>query len=290
MLEVRDLTKNFDNKKVLEKIKINFEKGKIYGVIGINGAGKSTLLRTMAGIYRPTEGGVYYENENVYDSVLAMGKIFYITDETPPLMEKTIEKYIKYYELIYGERNIQRYEKLKSFFDFDVNEKMANFSKGMKKKAFLFITLCFDMDYLLLDETFEGIDPVIRIKIKQLLVEEVKERNIGLIITSHNVTELEKFCDETIMINNNKIEIMDNEEEKNIFKVQVAFAEEKEFEDCDDIVIISEEVEGSVRKLIVQGDENVIKHYFESMQPAIFDMLALNVEELMIYKVKTGKY
>ncbi len=287
MLEIKNLVKKFDDKVILEDINYSFEKGKIYGLIGINGAGKSTLLRTMAGIYKATEGVVTYDGEDIYNSEIGKSKVFYIVDENPPLLEKTIEKYIKFFETVYGKRNQERYEKLKDFFDLDTNANINKFSKGMKKQAFLFINLCFDMDYLLLDETFEGIDPVIRIKIKKLLLEEVEERNISLVISSHNINELESICDNIIMVNNSKLENNDAERE-NMFKVQVAFKREMDIVNVADVDIVKLEKKGSVYTIIVKGDYEIITDHFQSLEPVIFDIFALSAEEIMVYKVEEG--
>ncbi len=289
MLKVENLVKKFDDKIILDNVSYEFEKGKIYGLIGINGAGKSTLLRTMAGIYKATDGFVTYDGEDIYDSVKGKSKVFYIVDENPPLVEKTIEKYIKFFESAYGKRNEERYEKLKEFFKLDTNANITKFSKGMKKQAFLFINLCFDMDYLLLDETFEGIDPVIRVKIKKLLLEEVEERNIALIISSHNINELESICDNILMLNNSKLENNDDERE-NMFKVQVAYKCEVHFENSVGVEIIKVEQKGSVYSLIVKGDMETINEYFESLNPAIYDIFSLSAEEIMVYKVEEGAY
>ncbi len=289
MLKVQNLVKKFDDKVILDGINYEFEKGKIYGLIGINGAGKSTLLRTMAGIYKATEGVVTFDGEDIYDSEKGKSKVFYIVDENPPLIEKTIEKYIKFFESVYGKRNKFRYEKLKEFFKLDTNANITKFSKGMKKQAFLFINLCFDMDYLLLDETFEGIDPVIRVKIKKMLLEEVEERNIALIISSHNINELESICDNILMLNNSKLENNDAERE-NMFKVQVAIKSDLNFENTKEVEFVKVEKKGSIYSLIVKGDIECINEYFEKLDPAIYDVFSLSAEEIMVLKVEEGAY
>ncbi len=289
MLKVENLVKKFDEKVILDNVNYEFEKGKIYGLIGINGAGKSTLLRTMAGIYKATEGVVTFDGEDIYDSEKGKSRVFYIVDENPPIVEKTIEKYIKFFESVYGKRNQERYEKLKEFFKLDTNANITKFSKGMKKQAFLFINLCFDMDYLLLDETFEGIDPVIRVKIKKLLLEEVEERNIALIISSHNINELESICDNILMLNNSKLENNDVERE-NMFKVQVAIKSEINFENTKEVEFVKVEKKGSIYSLIVKGNIECINEYFESLDPTIYDVFSLSAEEIMVLKVEEGAY
>ncbi len=289
MLEVKNLVKKFDDKLVLNNISYTFENGKIYGLVGINGAGKSTLLRTISGIFKGTSGEVVYNGENVYDSKVAKANIFYLPDENSVLLQPTIEKYIKFYETVYGKRNIEKYEKLKEFFRLDINEKISKFSKGMKKQAFLFINLCFDMEYLLLDETFEGIDPVIKSKITRLLLEEVEDRGTTLIISSHNINELETMCDEILLLNNNRLENNEAERE-HMFKVQVGFREQMSFVGDDKVKIMKLEQKGSVYNLIVTGELDDINEYFEKLQPAILDVFSLSAEELMIYKVEFGKY
>ncbi len=289
MLEVKGLTKKFDEKTVLENINYRFEKGKIYGLVGINGAGKSTLLRTMAGIYKGTSGEVTYNGENVYDSRVAKANIFYFPDENFTLLKLTIAQYIEFFEKIYGKRNEERYEKLKDFFDLDIDGKIARFSKGMKKQAFLFINLCFDMEFLLLDETFEGIDPVIKSKITRLLLEEVEERGITLVISSHNINELETMCDEILLLNNNQLE--NNEIERaNMYKVQIGFKEQRSFASNEKVGILKTEQRGSVYNLIVSGELDNVTEYFENLNPAILDVFSLSAEEMMIYKVEIGKY
>ncbi len=289
MLEVKDLVKKFDEKIVLDNINYSFEKGRIYGLVGINGAGKSTLLRTMSGIYKGTSGEVTYNGENVYDSKVAKANIFYFPDENYTILQPTIEKYIEFYEAIYGKRNQERYEKLKDFFDLEIDGKIARFSKGMKKQAFLFINLCFDVEYLLLDETFEGIDPVIKSKITRLLLEEVEERDITLVISSHNINELETICDEILLLNDNKLE--NNEAERaNMYRVQIGFREQTSFVSSDKIKILKTEQRGSVYNLIVGGDLEDVNEYFENLNPAILDVFSLSAEEMMIYKVENDKY
>lgn len=289
MLEIKGLNKEFGDKTALENINYTFEKGKIYGLIGINGAGKSTLLRIMAGIYKATSGEVTWCGEDVYDSVNAKKNIFYICDENPPLVKNTIDEYIKFYEVVYGEVDKEKYHKLKEFFKLDTEENIKKFSKGMKKQAFLFINLCFEMDYLLLDETFEGIDPVIRSKIKKLLLEEVAERNIALIISSHNINELESLCDHIIMINDNKLENNDIERE-DMFKAQIAFKDEVDILGIENVEIIKIDKNGSVYTVIVRGNREDINKYFESLDPAIYDLFSLSAEEMMVYKVEGGYY
>ncbi len=289
MLKINGLVKKFDEKIVLDGINYSFEKGKIYGLVGINGAGKSTLLRIMSGIYRGTSGSVMYMDEDVYDSKVAKANIFYFPDENYAILQPTIEKYIMFYENIYGKRNQERYEKLKEFFDLDVNGKISRFSKGMKKQALLFIYLCFDMEYLLLDETFDGIDPVIKSKITRLLLEEVESRGITLIISSHNINELETMCDEILLLNNNKLENNENDLE-NMFKVQVGFSEQTSFVSSDKVKILKTVQRGSVYSLIVGGELEDIDEYFKALKPAILDVFSLSAEEMMIYKVEIGKY
>ncbi len=289
MLEINGLIKKFDEKTVLDGISYSFENGKIYGLVGINGAGKSTLLRIMAGIYDSSSGEVMYNDEKVYDSKVAKANIFYFPDENYSILQPTIEKYIVFYEKIYGERNHERYQKLKEFFDLDVDGKISRFSKGMKKQALLFIYLCFDMEYLLLDETFDGIDPVIKSKITRLLLEEVESRGITLIISSHNINELETMCDEILLLNNNKLENNENELE-NMFKVQVAFSEQTDFVSSDKVKILKTAQRGSVYSIIVSGELEDINEYFKNLKPAILDVFSLSAEEMMIYKVEIGKF
>lgn len=289
MLEVKNLSKKFDDRIILDNINYQFEKGKIYGLIGINGAGKSTLLRTMSGIYKATNGVVEYNGLDVYDNEDAKRNIFYIPDENPPLIEPTIDKYIQFFECVYGKRNVEKYEKLKDFFKLDTNKKITKFSKGMKKQAFLFINLCFDMEYLFLDETFEGVDPVIRVKIKKMLLEEVEERSLCLIISSHNINDLESICDDILMINGTKLENNDIERE-NMFEVQIAFKNEQKFTNQQNVEILKLDKKGDIYNIIVKGDMDTINEYFESFEPIIYNIFSLSAEEVLVYKVEGGKF
>lgn len=287
MLEVKNLYKSFDDNLILENISLNFETSKIYGILGINGAGKSTILRTLSGIYIGDKGCVTLDNEDVYENIKAKSEIFYLPDENTYLPCETIDSNIKYYKTIYNTFDNDLYESLNDLFKLDTKKSLKSFSKGMKKQAQLMITLSFVPRYLILDETFDGLDPLIRIKIKKYLIDIVEEKNICIIISTHNISDIENLIDFLVIVNNKKVEVsnvFDGENEK-YFKAQLCF---KGDFDINDIKLNFKEKNkiGSIHTIIFENSKEEIEREINKHNPIVFDITNVTKEEFFMLEVE----
>ncbi len=284
MLKVTNLCKSFETDDILSDFNLTFEQGKIYGLLGTNGAGKSTFLRTISGIYNASKGEVTLNGENIYENVQAKNSIFYIPDENTFLPEKTITKNINFYKSLYNSFDNNVFEKLKEVFKLDLNKDIKSFSKGMKKQALLMISLCFTPNYIILDETFDGLDPLIRIKVKKLLIELVESKNLCIIISTHNISDIENLIDELIIINNKEL-ILNDLSTETYLKVQLAFSNEVDIHNLG-LTIKTYSKLGSVHTLICKNTEEEIKNAINPLNPLVFDIYPLSKEELFITEVE----
>ncbi len=284
MLEIKNLSKSFDDENILSNFNLIFEKGKIYGLLGTNGAGKSTFLRTISGIYNANSGVVTLDGANIYENIVAKGKIFYIPDENSFLPEKTIQKNINFYKSFYNTYDEQIFEKLQEVFKLDINRDIKTFSKGMKKQALFMVSLCFTPEYIILDETFDGLDPLIRVKVKKLLIELVEEKNFCIIISTHNISDIENLVDELIIINNNEV-IVNNLSTEIYLKLQLAFSKEVDINNLG-LEIVNSKKLGSVITIICKNSEEEIKEVINPLNPLVFDIYHLTKEELFLTEVE----
>ncbi len=287
MIKIQNLTKNFSNIKILDDISLEFEPSKIYGILGTNGAGKSTLLRTIAGIYKADKGMVLLNNRNVFENIDAKSEIFYIPDEEAYFPKNNISDCIKYYKVLYKSFDNEVYNTLQDLFKLDQNRDIKSFSKGMKKQALLLITLSFVPKYIILDETFDGLDPLIRMKVKKQLIDLVEEKQICLIVSTHNISDIENLVDTLIIVNKNKVLINDNFDDKDqkYYKVGVCF---KENFDVNTLPLQIKDVKtlGSIYTIIFENKKEDIEKEINSLNPIVFDIVPLTKEELFMLEVE----
>lgn len=197
MLRAENLVKRFEDKTALDGLNTEIRRGCIYGLVGPNGSGKSTLMRLMCGVYRPDGGRVTLEGEDIFENIAAKDRILYLSDDLyfPP--KSTVEDLASFYRGLYSGFSMETYHTLCGCFPLQTDQPLSTFSKGMRRQAALLAALCCHADYLLLDEAFDGLDPVIRLMVKKLLAEEIAERGATVMISSHNLRELEDLCDAT---------------------------------------------------------------------------------------------
>lgn len=195
MLRAENLVKRFEDKTALDGLNTEIRRGCIYGLVGPNGSGKSTLMRLMCGVYRPDGGRVTLEGEDIFENIAAKDRILYLSDDLyfPP--KSTVEDLASFYRGLYSGFSMETYHTLCGCFPLQTDQPLSTFSKGMRRQAALLAALCCHADYLLLDEAFDGLDPVIRLMVKKLLAEEIAERGATVMISSHNLRELEDLCD-----------------------------------------------------------------------------------------------
>ena len=288
MLKIEHLEKSFGSVQVLKDLNLEIPDGSVFGLVGINGAGKSTLLRTIAGVYEPDCGNVSFNGNNTYRDETVRKDIAFVADEAYFPIGSTIRSLKMLYESMYGfdEEAYQEYLK-----QFDLDEKMSvsNLSKGMKRRVSLLFALSIRPKLLLLDEAYDGLEPLARLRFRRILSSLVEEEGITVIISSHSLRELEDICDSFGILEDGKILRTGDllEEKGNISKYQLAFAEEKTKEDFKDLEIMHYEQEGRVYRLVIRGDRDEVMETIRQMNPVLTDVLPVSFEELFIYELES---
>lgn len=288
MLKIEHLEKSFGSVQVLKDLNLEIPDGSVFGLVGINGAGKSTLLRTIAGVYEPDRGNVRFNGNNTFRDETVRKDIAFVADEAYFPIGSTIRSLKMLYESMYGfdEEAYQEYLK-----QFDLDEKMSvsNLSKGMKRRVSLLFALSIRPKLLLLDEAYDGLEPLARLRFRRILSSLVEEEGITVIISSHSLRELEDICDSFGILEDGKILRTGDllEEKGNISKYQLAFAEEKTKEDFKDLEIMHYEQEGRVYRLVIRGGQDEVMETIRQMNPVLTDVLPVSFEELFIYELES---
>ncbi len=288
MIELKGVTKNFDDFVALDNVNLDVPKGTAYGLLGSNGAGKSTILRLLSGIYKQESGEVLIDNENVYDNVAAKEKVFFINDETVQFSSYTLKELKNFYKDFYPNYSEEIFQKLNSKINLPLNKKIDKFSKGMKRQAVVIIGLSCQAEYLLLDEAFDGLDPTMRINVKNILVDSMIDRNLTIIISSHNLKEINEICDSVALLHKGKILFnrQIDDVRGNVHKIQVSFKTEMKEKDFSDLELLHFEKNGSIYHIIVKGEVDKVKEEIEKKKPLIFDIVPLSLEEIFIYEME----
>ena len=285
MLEIKNVTKAFKDKSVLDDVSLNIDHGSIFGLVGVNGAGKSTLLRSIAGIYSLDNGLVLFEGLDTHIDVEIRKRIFLVSDDPYYPYGSSIKSLKMFYKSFYDfdEEIYQKYLNLSKLSEFD---SISNFSKGMKRQALLLIALACKPELLLLDEAFDGLDPIVRVHIKNALSDLIEDNNSLIIISSHNLKELEDICDSYGILENGHIETYGDllESKANINKYQLAFKEEVDIEMFKGFDVLYKNMEGRIVTLVIKGNREDVSKKLEALNPLILDVLNVNFEELFIYE------
>ncbi|MBG9451584.1 ABC transporter [Cytobacillus firmus] len=291
MIKIRNVRKSFEEMDAVENVCIEVNKGSIYGLLGSNGAGKTTLLKLLAGIYAEDEGSIAIDGQPVFENPQMKDKIFFIQDHPYFLPQYTVKQMAQFYKNIYSMWDEERFEELAAIFEMDIHKKIHRFSKGIQRQAAFILALSARPEVLILDEPMDGLDPVMRKKVKSLLIDEVAEREMTILISSHNLREVEDLCDFIgIMHNGRMILEKDLDDLKtDTHKIQVAFKGSVPAI-FDSLKILHKEKRGSIVICIVKGDAEEISSYVEQFKPVIFDMLPLTLEEIFIYEMEDIGY
>ncbi|MBT2288346.1 ABC transporter ATP-binding protein [Paenibacillus albidus] len=293
MIELRKVTKFFQEEKAVDDISLTVHKGTIYGLLGSNGAGKTTLLKTLAGIYRPESGTVKVAGQPVFEHPETKRKIVFMPDTPYFFPQSSIRHMADFYRSIYPGWSEKRFEELSTVFKLDQGRKLSRFSKGMQRQAAILLGLSCMPEVLIMDEPIDGLDPVMRRQIKNLLFQEVAERELTVIISSHNLREIEDLCDHVGIMHGGKmlIEKELDDLKADTHKVQVAFRKEShEFPLAAKLQVLHRERRGSVHLFIVKGDRERIAAAFRVYEPYVLDLLPLTLEEIFIYEMGDAGY
>ena len=293
MIEARNVVKAFDGFRALDGLTMTVPRGSIYGLVGPNGAGKSTLLRHVTGIYRQDSGSVLLEGNPIYENPAAKARIASIPDELYYFLSASTRDMMRFFKGFYPRFDGARYEALKDVFT-TINEKqpIRRLSKGMQKQAAFWLALCCRPDVLVLDEPVDGLDPVMRRQVWSLLMGDVAEHGTTVLVSSHNLRELEDVCDHVGILSHGKVLIERSltDLQENLVKMQVVFQEREmpQLPECLEVLHVSQV--GRIHTLIVRGNATEVTNRLAVLAPILLEALPLTLEEIFIYELGGEDY
>lgn len=287
MIKVNALYKRFEDIEALKNVTFQIKKGSIYGLLGTNGAGKTTLLKILAGIYKEGQGEVLIDGENVFENISLKQRIIYLPDSLYFFSQATIRQMAGFYQSTFPNWNQERFELLKGTFLIHIDKKIHRLSKGMQRQVAFWLAICAMPDVMILDEPLDGLDAVMRHKIKNLLIQDVAEREMTILISSHNLREVEDLCDHIGILHQGSLVIEKELDElkSDIHKIQVAFSDAVSKSFMEGFQILHQEKRGSVFVWIVKGNKERIESHIRQQKPLVFDLLPLTLEEIFIYEM-----
>ncbi|HWQ77712.1 MAG TPA: ABC transporter ATP-binding protein [Anaerovoracaceae bacterium] len=289
MIKVTNLDKSFDGFAALSDLNLNVKKGSIYGLVGTNGAGKTTLIKHVTGILKPDQGEILIEGSPVYENIPIKERMGYIPDDLYFFSTYNLKESAKFYRSVYPNWNQNRYGHMVKQFELNEKRKLSKFSKGMQKQAAFILTMSSMPDYLILDEPIDGLDPIIRKLVWKYIVEDVAEREMTVLVSSHNLRELEGICDSIGILSKGKMMIERDLDElkSDIHKIQVAFKNPAP-DPYQGLNVLHKESRGTVDLLIIRNRKDMVENTINQSHPVIFDMLPLSLEEIFIYELGGG--
>lgn len=292
MIKTTDLTKKFGDFTALNNVSCEIPDGCIYGMVGSNGAGKSTFLRLLSGIYRADKGKVQIDNDDVYENAAVKAQIMFVPDELYFLSGASIKRMHKFYKSVFPVFDDERFNLLLEAFKLPYKKPISSFSKGMKRQAATILALSARPKYIMFDETFDGLDPVMRNFVKSLICNDVAEYGATAIITSHSLRELEDTCDQLVLLHQGGVVLQSdvNNIKSSVFKVQVAFSDDYDIKRFEGINISSFDKKGSVTNMIVKGDREATAAKITALNPILFEMLPLTLEEVFTCEMENLGY
>ena len=295
MMQLKNTVKQFEDFRALDGVDLEIPKGTAFGLLGSNGAGKSTILRLFSGIYKAEQGEVLIDEEPVYDNVSAKQKVFFINDETVQFGGFTLIQLKNFYKQFYPNFSEEIFNRLEQIIQLPTNKKISTFSKGMKRQAIVIIGIACCTPYLLLDEAFDGLDPTMRIIVKRMLVDAMCERELTVVISSHNLKEINEMCDTAALLHRGKI-VFNRELDSlkgEVHKIQTAFKDKDRIftkEDFPNLEILHFEKTQSIYHIIAKGSEEQIHQALNPYEPLIADLIPLSLEEIFIYELEVLGY
>jgi len=293
MIQIENVTKRFDDLVALDQVSAQIPDGSIFGLVGTNGAGKSTLLRVAAGVLKPEDGCVKLDGEPIWENPERKAKICFLPDTVCFFANASIETMEKYYSTVYPGFDGTRFKDLVSQFGLDPKRKLAGFSKGMKKQVSVMLGICANTEYLFCDETFDGLDPVVRQAVKGLFASEILTRKFTPVIASHSLREIEDICDHVGLLHRGGVLFArDLDEMKlDLHKIQCVIPNptlEKEL--LEELQVLKSEKRGSLLTIIVRGDHETVARKIQEKMPLFSEILPLTLEEIFISETEVAGY
>ena len=293
MIETMNLTKSFSDCVAVNHVSIKMKDKEVFGLLGTNGAGKSTLMRMLAGVMKQDEGTICVDREPVYDNAGMKRNIFFIPNDYYYFPNATGEEMSSYIAELYPDFSNYRFGKMMKDFGLDPSRRVATFSKGMKKQLSLILGLCAGTKYLLCDETFDGLDPVMRQAVKSLFAKDMEDRGLTPIVSSHNLREIEDICDHVGLLHQGGVLLSEDMEEMkaSIQKVQCVFASEDDKEMAlNGLNIVKQDARGRLFTLTIRGDRESVEQHFRGVNMVFFEILPLTLEEVFISETEVVGY
>ena len=292
MIVVNGVSKSFGDILAVDNITLDIKKGSVFGLIGTNGAGKSTLLRLLCGILAEDAGTVTIDGERVFENIAIKERCFYISDNQYFFSNCTPNDMRNYYEDIYRKFDKNRFDSLLQSFGLNPKRKINTFSKGMKKQGSVICAVSAMTDYIFCDETFDGLDPVMRQAVKSIFAGDIADREMTPIIASHNLRELEDICDHIGLLHKGGMLLSHDLEDMKlgIHKIQAVFNEEITRESFPSLEIISLDKRGSLYTIVVRGQEKEAAAALNSKNPVFMEILPLTLEEIFISETEVTGY
>ena len=290
MINVNKVSKSFDGFVALDGLDLHVPRGAVYGLVGPNGAGKSTIIRHLAGVYRQDKGEVKIDGQDVFENPELKGRIAYIPDDLYFFPQASTRDMMRYYSGIFPRFDKSRYERMRELFSLDEKRPMRRLSKGMQKQAAFWLAISTRPDILILDEPVDGLDPVMRRQVWSLVMGDVADEGTTVLVSSHNLRELEEICDHVGIMNGGRLllERSLSELQDNVVKVQVALADGEELP--DGLNIMHSTSTGRLQTLIIRGSLEETSNRLASINPLFYDMLPLTLEEIFIYELGGEDY
>ncbi len=283
MIEVQNVSKRFDSVTALDGLSLHVPSGSVYGLVGPNGAGKSTIIRILMGIYRPDAGCVSFDGAPVYENPAVKRRISYIPDDLSAYAFESIYSLKRVYQQLYPAFDAQRYAQLKNVFALDEKQPLRRFSKGMQKQALFWLCICTRPKYLILDEPVDGLDPVMRRQIWSLILDDVAANGTTVLVSSHNLRELEDVCDHVGVMHKGAMLLERSlaQLQENFVKVQLVTEQPLP----DDLHVVHSAATGRIQTLIICGNAQQVTQKLAQTQPLLCDLLPLTLEEIFIYEL-----
>ena len=293
MIEIHKLTKYFDDITAVDHVSVTIKEGGVFGLIGTNGAGKSTVLRMLTGVLKPDEGTIAVDDMPIWDNPEAKKRIFFIADEPYFFTSAKPADMEKYYSSVYESFDKDYFYSLLEKFDLDKNRKISTFSKGMKKQLALILGISAKTKYLICDETFDGLDPVMRQGIKSLFAKEMDERGLTPVIASHNLRELEDICDHIGLLHKGGVLLSKDLEDMkfHLHKVQCVVPDEtREEQLLKELEVLKYHRQGSLLMITARGTRTEIMNRVEAADPIFSEIIPLSLEEIFISETEVAGY
>ena len=286
MLDMQNVTKTFGDFTALSNLSMHVPKGAVYGLVGPNGAGKSTAIRLLTGVYRPDQGEITLQGQKIYENPAAKSRICYIPDEIFYFPSASLEEMRKYYKGFYPKFDDELFDRLYDVFQLPKKGQMRRFSKGMQKQAAFHLSICTRPDVLILDEPVDGLDPVMRRQVWSLILSDVAQRETTVLISSHNLRELEDICDHVGIMDKGQMLLEKSLEsmQGNTVKLQMVGSAPEGLE------ILHESMSGRLSTLVVRGTPEEVQAKVSACNPTYFDILPLSLEEIFIYELGGVNY